>query len=394
MLSPIRWLFDLLRPKVISFLNCFKKYMSSLVRTFFSLLHLFFIQLPILLLAGVYHFVYGVLIVPDTKGNGPFPGYTLLGRLGKGGFGEVRLAQDNKTDALVAVKIITMPKDERQCMIEMGDVIYELSCLKNLKDSTFIPNYICKYNDSDNMYFAQEYVPGGNLRQLQVNSARGTMFPEVSTKLFIRPGQFKEHVVRFYISELVCVLAYLHSHSMVHVDVKPDNIMIDTEGHIKLVDFGLAVKRIYYPAKGATNRGNSPHYAAPELFMGNRKFGYAADWWALGIMMYEMINGYPPWVGNKTEIRNQIKAGGKVPRLDSKSEPARDLIYELLNDNPANRLGSYGSHEIKEHEYFKDTKWDEVENKSGGDVPFEPRLAHEVKPELLEEMPVANPIIW
>ncbi|GFR97189.1 cAMP-dependent protein kinase catalytic subunit [Elysia marginata] len=188
-----------------------------------------------------------------------------------------------------------------------------------------------------------EYVPGGELFSYLRSS-----------------GRFSSSAGNFYASEIIVALDYLHSKSIVYRDLKPENLLLDADGHLKITDFGFAkiVEDRTWTLCG------TPEYLAPEIIL-SKGHNKAVDWWSLGILIYEMLVGYPPYYAeNPFGIYEKIIAGKtEWPRhIDL---VAKDLIKKLLIPDRTRRLGNMknGSEDIKRHKWFKGQDWDDVLNR-------------------------------
>ena len=152
-----------------------------------------------------------------------------------------------------------------------------------------------------------------------------------------KDGRFSNDVALFYGVEIIMALQYLHQQDIVYRDLKPENLLIDKDGHIKLADFGFA-KRVETD-KTYTLCG-TPEYLAPEIIKGSKVgYGKSVDWWALGILIFEMLSGYPPFYDNEPiGIYKRILSGViEFPKFFSVY--AKDLIRKLLNPELSKRLG-------------------------------------------------------
>eukprot|EP00343_Euplotes_focardii_P001750 CAMPEP_0205802118 /NCGR_PEP_ID=MMETSP0205-20121125/4336_1 /ASSEMBLY_ACC=CAM_ASM_000278 /TAXON_ID=36767 /ORGANISM="Euplotes focardii, Strain TN1" /LENGTH=208 /DNA_ID=CAMNT_0053068005 /DNA_START=419 /DNA_END=1045 /DNA_ORIENTATION=+ len=185
-------------------------------------------------------------------------------------------------------------------------------------------------------------------------------------------GKFKENRARFYAAELVLAINHLHENGIVYRDLKPQNILIDTDGHLKLTDFGLS-KANFEEDQTHTICGTIK-YIAPETISG-QNYNQAVDWWSLGIILYRMLTGKLPYPTNKnSEVRvfivhNRIE----VSKKKVSDEVTRDFILGLLQKDPSQRLGSNGVEEIMEHAYFKSIDWESLKKKEVK-PPYDPRL--------------------
>jgi len=213
----------------------------------------------------------------------------------------------------------------------------EKMILQNLNYPAIVKLY-SSFNDPFNLYLLMEYVPGGELFT------------------YMRKfGQLSEHVTKFIVAEIVIVLDFLHAMNIIYRDLKPENILLDARGHIKLTDFGFAK---IVTDKTWTTCG-TPDYLAPEIISGTGHYKFV-DWWSLGILIYEMLLGYPPFRDEITfHLFEKICDPTMLIIPDSVGGVARDLISKLLVVEPTRRLGSgyRGVLEITEHPWFATLDW-------------------------------------
>jgi serine/threonine protein kinase len=191
------------------------------------------------------------------------------------------------------------------------------------------------------LYFALEYCPGGEL-----------------FNLLQKKRQFSEEHARFYVAQIILALEHLHKLDIIYRDLKPENVLIDEVGYIRLTDFGLS-KRGIQGNKGANSVCGTPEYLAPEILF-RTGHGKAVDWWTLGAILFEMLTGLPPfYTPNREELFEKIKFYAlKYP--NTLSPNARNLLEGLFKKDPEKRIGggSGDATEIKEHPWFKDMDWD------------------------------------
>lgn len=174
-----------------------------------------------------------------------------------------------------------------------------------------------------------------------------------------KQGLFREELARIYTAEIVSAVAHLHANGIMHRDLKPENILLDADGHAMLTDFGLAKE--FCENTRSNSMCGTLEYMAPEIVLG-RGHDKAADWWSVGILLFEMLTGKPPFVGNREKVQQKIiKDKLKLPSF--LSSEAHSLLRGLLHKEPNKRLGSCpgGSNEIKNHKWFKPINWRKLE---------------------------------
>ncbi|OCT78026.1 hypothetical protein XELAEV_18029123mg [Xenopus laevis] len=301
--------------------------------------------------------------------------------LGIGAFGEVCLARKTDTNALYAMK--TLRKKDVLLRNQVAHVKAERDILAEA-DNEWVVRLYYSFQDKDNLYFVMDYIPGGDMMSL-----------------LIRMGVFPEDLAHFYIAELTCAVESVHKMDFIHRDIKPDNILIDRDGHIKLTDFGLCTgfrwthDSKYYqsgdhlrqdsmdfsnewgdpencrcgdrlkPLEWRAARQHqrclahslvgTPNYIAPEVLL---RTGYTqlCDWWSVGVILYEMLVGQPPFLA-QSPVETQMKVIKwqttlHIPAQAKLSPEASDLIVKLCR-GPEDRLGKNGVDEIKVHPFFK-----------------------------------------
>ena len=302
--------------------------------------------------------------------------------IGKGAFGEVRICKYIPTGDVVAIK--KMKKEEMHKKNQVLHVRAERDVLSQAKNQ-WIVELKFSFQDQKYLYLGMEFLPGGDLMTLLM--ARDIL-PEEDAK--------------FYAAEMVLAIESVHEMNCIHRDLKPDNVLIDKDGHIKLSDFGLS-KKLDLLIKDSKNIKNNkvlrnknnlndkhlsyaeqfnefknmknkkrrecaystvgtPDYIAPEVF--NQKgYGQEVDWWSLGIIMFEMMIGYPPFYSEtSTETCKKIldwKNNLEIKPEVNISKDAVDILKQLIND-PEKRLGRNGADEIKKHPFFKNINWQHI----------------------------------
>ena len=222
----------------------------------------------------------------------------------------------------------------------------------------FLLSLTCSTKDTRFLYLLFPYIPGGELFSYLRSAGR---FP-CSTALF-------------YTAEIVCALGYLHSLGIIYRDIKLENLLLDREGHLKIADFGFA-KRV--SDKTWTLCG-TPEYIAPEIIL-NTGYGMSVDWWALGVLVFEMVVGYPPfWDGNIHALYDKILVGNvEWTRGLEIEQVVRDFVSRLLVRDVSKRMGGGGRgvEEVKSHSWLKYLDWSDV---LAGKLqpPIVPDLSHE-----------------
>ena len=265
--------------------------------------------------------------------------FICLALLGQGSFGEVYLVKKKDSDDFYAMKVLDKCRIAKQNIFKY--VLTERNVL-SVMHNPFIVKLNYAFQTSEKLFLLLDYCPGGDLsKQLQIQT------------------RFSEEKAKFYICEIILALGELHKNNIIFRDLKPDNVVIDKEGHALLTDFGLSREGVVGKEIAKSFCG-SIAYLAPEML--NRcGHGKAVDWYLLGVLFYELLVGVPPYfTANQEQIfRNIQKAELYIPPFVS--EKAQNLIKSLLKRNPNERLGSKRDiEEIKEHEYFSDVDWQKV----------------------------------
>ena len=269
--------------------------------------------------------------------------FICLAQLGKGSFGEVYLVQKINTQEKFAMKVLRKERIIGQNLLKYA--IAERNVL-SLSNHPFIVKLNFAFQTSSKLFLILEYCPNGDL-------AKHLLFEK----------RFPEERAKFYICEVLLALENLHKRDIIFRDLKPDNVVLDEEGHCKLTDFGLSKEGVNENQYAQSFCG-SIAYLAPEMLK-KQGHGKAVDWYLLGVLFYEMLVGITPFfTTRKEDIFHNIEYGElKIPEFIS--EGAASLLRGLLQKDPNKRLGGSikDAQEIKEHPYFKDVDWDSVYNK-------------------------------
>lgn len=277
---------------------------------------------------------------PKPKKKKSIDDFTLNSKLGEGGYGSVYWATHKHNKKEYAIKVIK--KKLFKDVIRIKDAMNEKDIMVKASNP-FIVKLHYAFQDKRNLYYAMDYVQGGILLRYMKYS-----------------GRFTEEVTRFYIAQVLVALKYLHEEKdIVYRDLKPDNILVDEFGYIKLTDFGLSsigVERL-------TSICGTYEYIAPEILRGEEYTGMV-DFFSLGCLMFEMLYGYSPFNvatnpnRNHTIIKNILKNEYTFDPAIEISETAKDLIRKLLNPQQDARLGANGALEIQQHKFFDSYDWD------------------------------------
>jgi len=317
--------------------------------------------------------------------------------IGKGAFGEVRVCRYIPNDSIVAIK--KMKKEEMHKKNQVLHVRAERDVLSEAKNE-WIVDLKFSFQDQNYLYLGMEFLPGGDLMSL-----------------LMAKDILPEQDARFYAAEIVLAIESVHKLDCIHRDLKPDNVLIDADGHIKLSDFGLSKKldiklidnnlqneiknsgtnitngnkgykslsyaQVFSQFKSMKNKKRrafaystvgTPDYIAPEVIR-QKGYGQEIDWWSLGVIMFEMMIGYPPFFSeSSTETCKKILDWKNTLNIRAEaniSKEAEDILRKLIND-PEVRLGANGAEEIKMHPFFKDIDWNHI--KETLVPPFVPEL--------------------
>ena len=262
--------------------------------------------------------------------------------LGQGACGKVYLVS-LKTNPEKYYAMKRLKKED----LEINEGKNERDILINLK-SPFVTNIRAAFQDEGHLYLVLEYASGKDLFTLLGNQTNYALDLEWA---------------RFYMAELVLALEALHKQNIVHRDLKLENILIDSEGHIKLTDFGMS-KLLGDKGKAKTFCGTL-NYIAPEIIF-RKKYDKAVDWWSFGCVMFGILEGYFPFDIRKENIKKITENSFANIRFNKiRDESAKDLIRQLLTIDPKKRLGSGtdGINKIKKHAFFKKIDWDVAKNR-------------------------------
>uniref|UniRef100_A0A8C7VTR7 non-specific serine/threonine protein kinase n=1 Tax=Oncorhynchus mykiss TaxID=8022 RepID=A0A8C7VTR7_ONCMY len=262
--------------------------------------------------------------------------------IGRGAFGEVQLVRHKASQKVYAMKLLS--KFE---MIKRSDsaFFWEERDIMAFANSPWVVQLCCAFQDDRYLYMVMEYMPGGDLVNL--------------TSTYDVPEKW----ARFYTAEVVMALDAIHSLGFIHRDVKPDNMLLDRHGHLKLADFGTCMKMDSTGMVHCDTAVGTPDYISPEVLKsqgGDGYYGRECDWWSVGVFIFEMLVGDTPFyadslVGTYSKIMDH-KNSLNFPDDVEISKDAKNLICAFLTDREV-RLGRNGVEEIKRHPFFKNDQW-------------------------------------
>ncbi|GMI19276.1 hypothetical protein TeGR_g6138 [Tetraparma gracilis] len=280
--------------------------------------------------------------------------FHFLAQIGRGAFGTVYLAQEaalpgDAGGEVIAIKAVSkremMSCKEETSMRHIRQLLDERNILAKVKHP-FVVELRCFFQDESRLFFGMTLAESGDFFSVITKENKGNGLPLIAA--------------RFYAAELALALRYVHSLGVVYRDLKPENIMLRADGHLMLADFGLAKVQ---PSRSRTSSTvGTPSYFAPELVM-NEKYGKEVDWWAYGVVVFELVSGQEPFRGRdiKATMKNVVAAKQKLPSKveenarGSKKEVmvAQDFLDKLFVKNATDRLGALGGDDVKAHPFFK-----------------------------------------
>ncbi|XP_063715748.1 protein kinase C-like isoform X2 [Symsagittifera roscoffensis] len=264
--------------------------------------------------------------------------------LGKGSFGKVLLAKHKSSGDVFAIKCLS-----KEALIKDNDeecALLEMRVLALKHKPLFLTQLHSTFQTFDKLFFVMEFVDGGDLMHH-----------------LTRKGKFKHEETVFYIAEVTAAILYLHEKRIIYRDLKPDNVMLDVEGHVKITDFGMCKDNMSSDDVTRTFCG-TPDYMAPEIVRRD-SYGRLVDWWAMGVMAYEMLVGVTPFEGEDEEELSYSIQHQPISFPKNITNEASQLIKGFLMRSPGRRLGSgeSGPADIQSHVFFRRIDWQKLNHR-------------------------------
>jgi serum/glucocorticoid-regulated kinase 2 len=277
----------------------------------------------------------------DTLHSVSLKDFEMVYPIGKGAFGHVW-----KVTQINTQKSFAMKKMKKAAIVykKSSELIMNERRLLGILNHPFIVNLHYAFQNLENLFLVIDLMPGGDFRYYLIQNIK-----------------IKENTLKFVAGCIVLGLEYLHINKVVHRDIKPENLVIDEDGYVRITDFGIARS---IDTDNSFNTSGTPGYMAPEV-MFNQDHGSCADFYALGVILYECATGKRPYVGSRKEIKDSMLSY-QAKLLKGHPELTPEFINftnKLIQRKPVNRLGYKGIDEIKTHPFFQDLDWEALSKK-------------------------------
>lgn len=276
--------------------------------------------------------------------------FDFLTVIGQGSFGKVVQVRQKGAGDIFAMKILN-----KKNIVDRGEVEHtraEKNILMKVSHP-FLMKLHYSFQDADNLYLVMDFINGGELFFHLQNERR-----------------FSNERARFYAAEICLAMAHLHSQGIIYRDLKPENLLVDSAGHIKVTDFGLSKEGLQDNARTRTFCG-TPEYLAPEVLEA-KAYTKAVDWWSVGTLIFEMLTGLPPFYCEDVQKMYSLKMTAELSIPDYVTPEAADIIKKFLERNPETRLKELDA--IQKHVWFKGIDWDKLLHKEI-EPPYIPHVA-------------------
>uniref|UniRef100_A0A8C1CBV6 protein kinase C n=1 Tax=Cyprinus carpio carpio TaxID=630221 RepID=A0A8C1CBV6_CYPCA len=288
--------------------------------------------------------------------------FDLIRVIGRGSYAKVLLVRLKKNEQIYAMKVV-----KKELVHDDEDIDWvqtEKHVFEQASTNPFLVGLHSCFQTESRLFLVIDYVNGGDL---MFHMQKQRKLPE-------------EHA-RFYAAEICIALNFLHEKGIIYRDLKLDNVLLDQDGHIKITDYGMCKEGIR-PGDTTSTFCGTPNYIAPEILRGE-DYGFSVDWWALGVLMFEMMAGRSPFdiITDNPDMNTEeylfqviLEKPIRIPR--SLSVKAASVLKGFLNKDPKERLGCQvqtGFTDIKSHTFFRSIDWDQLEQKQVM-PPFKPQI--------------------
>jgi serine/threonine protein kinase len=268
---------------------------------------------------------------PDMGERATLDDFELITVIGQGSFGKVVQCRHKKDGKIYAMKMLN-----KKSIVERGEIEHT-KAEKAILQTISHPFLMClhySFQTPDKLYLVMDFVNGGEL------------FFHLQNE-----HTFDNNRAKFYAAEIVLGLEYLHTRGIIYRDLKPENLLLDSDGHVKMTDFGLSKQGLNTENDRTSTFCGTPEYLAPEVLQG-KDYGKAVDWWSLGTLIFEMLTGLPPFYDEDVQKMYSLKMTADLEVPADVNPDAADLIRKLLDRNPETRLQEPSS--IRTHPWFAD----------------------------------------